>query len=153
MSERERDSAAIGQLVDSVLESWNHHRMADHNAAFTADANFINVVGMHWRGRAAIVKAHDVFHRTIFQKMEIGVTDIGIRPITSDVAATVIALKAGEYTTPNGKQQNATLDRLSLILVNQDGKWKIAHGQNTVVDPNAAPFDPVNSDWNGEGRR
>ncbi len=85
--------------------------------------------------------------------MEIGVTDIGIRAITPDVAAAVIALNAGAYTTPDGKQQNATLDRLSLILVNRNGEWRIAHGHNTVVDPSAVPFDPVNSGWNGEARR
>ena len=112
-----------------------------------------NIVGMHWRGKAGIVKGHDVFHRTIFQQMEIGVTDISIGAITPDVAAAVIALKAGAYTTPDGKQQNATLDRLSLILVNRNGEWKIAHGHNTVVDPAAVPFDPVNSGWNGEARR
>src|SRR5258708_6275319 len=26
---------------------------------------------------------------------------------------------------------------------------EITHGHNTVVDPNAQPFDPVNSGWNG----
>jgi hypothetical protein len=29
-------------------------------------------------------------------------------------------------------------------------EWKIVHAQNTVVDPAAQPFDPINSDWNGE---
>jgi uncharacterized protein (TIGR02246 family) len=143
----------IRAVVTAYAEAWNHHDMGTLAELFTDDADWINIVGMHWRGKAAIGKAHDVFHRTIFQKMEIEVTDIGIRAITSDVAATVIALKAGEYTTPNGRQQNATLDRLSLIIVNQHGKWRIAHGHNTVVDPNAAPFDPVNSDWNGKDRR
>jgi uncharacterized protein (TIGR02246 family) len=147
------DERNIRAVATAYAEAWNHHDMRTLAELFTDDADWINIVGMHWRGKAAIVKAHDVFHRTIFQKMEISVTDIGIRAITSDVAATVIALKAGEYTTPDGKQQNATLDRLSLILVNRNGEWRIAHGHNTVVDPTAAPFDPVNSDWNGEVRR
>jgi uncharacterized protein (TIGR02246 family) len=147
------DERNIRAVATAYAEAWNHHDMRTLAELFTDDADWINIVGMHWRGKAAIVKAHDVFHRTIFQKMEIGVADIGIRAITSDVAATVIALKAGEYTTPDGKQQNATLDRLSLILVNRNGEWRIAHGHNTVVDPTAAPFDPVSSDWNGEGRR
>ena len=147
------DERNIRGMVTVYAGAWNRHDMGTLAELFTDDADWINIVGMHWRGKAAIVKAHDVYHRTIFQKMEIGATDIGIRAITSDVAAAVIALKAGEYTTPNGRQQNATLDRLSLILVNQNGKWRIAHGHNTVVDPNAARFDPVNNDWNGEDRR
>jgi hypothetical protein len=38
----------------------------------------------------------------------------------------------------------------SLILVKREGGWRITHGHNTVVDPNAQPFDPVNDGWNGQ---
>jgi uncharacterized protein (TIGR02246 family) len=142
----------VRAVVMSYAEAWNHHDMRALSELFTDDADWINIVGMYWRGKTGLVKAHDVFHRTIFRTMEIGVTDIGIRAITPDVTAAVIGLRAGEYTTPDGKQRSATLDRLSLILVNHDGEWKITHGHNTVVDPNAAPYDPVNSGWNSEDR-
>lgn len=33
------------------------------------------------------------------------------------------------------------------------GRWLIAHGHNTVVDPAAQPFDPVNTGWSGESRK
>ena len=120
---------------------------------FTDDADWINIVGMHWRGKTDILKAYDVFWQTIFQKMEITMTDVTIRSIASDVAVAVVALQASEYTTPDGKQQPATQDRLSVILANREGEWKIVHAQNTVVDPTAQPFDPINGDWSGERRK
>jgi uncharacterized protein (TIGR02246 family) len=36
-------------------------------------------------------------------------------------------------------------DRLSIVLTKRDGQWRIAHGHNTVIDPAAKRFDPVNS--------
>ena len=35
------------------------------------------------------------------------------------------------------------LDRLSLIVVRDAEGWRISHGQNTIVDADAAPNDPV----------
>lgn len=35
-------------------------------------------------------------------------------------------------------------DRLSPVLVRRGGRWLISHGHNVVIDPVAAPFDPVN---------
>jgi len=58
-------------------------------------------------------------------------------------------LKMGELTTPEGELRPAAEDRLSLIFVKREGGWKITHGHNTVIDPNAQPFDPINSSWNG----
>jgi hypothetical protein len=37
--------------------------------------------------------------------------------------------------------------------VNRTGEWKIAHAHNTVVDPTAQPFDPINSDWGVDRRK
>jgi len=114
------------------------------------DVNWVNIVGMHWWGKAAVVKAHEVFHRTIFRNTEMTITDVAITVITSDAAVAVVTLKMGEFTTPDGERKMAAAqDRLSLILAKREGGWKITHGHNTVIDPNAEPFDPVNSGWKG----
>ena len=35
-----------------------------------------DIVGMHWREKAAVVKVHEVFHRTIFMNTEMTPTDL-----------------------------------------------------------------------------
>lgn len=147
------DEQKIRAVMRDYGEAWNHHDIGAMQQLFTDDADWINIVGMHWRGKTAILKAYDVFWRTIFQKMEITVTDVTIRAIAPDVAVAVVALQASEFTTPDGKRQPATQDRLSVILAGREGEWKIVHAQNTVVDPTAQPFDPINSDWSGERRK
>jgi uncharacterized protein (TIGR02246 family) len=139
----------IRVIALGFFEAWNRHDMKAIAKLFTDDADWINIVGMHWRGKNSVVKAHEIFHRTIFQNTAMNPIDVGIRMVTSDVAITVITLKAGDFTTPQGERKVGTQDKLSLALVKCEDGWKITHGHNTVIDPNAQRFDPVNSGWNG----
>jgi uncharacterized protein (TIGR02246 family) len=143
------DQEEIRAVVMGFFKAWNRHDMKAFAELFSDDADWINIVGMHWRGKKAVVKAHEVFHRTIFRNTDMTPTGVGIRVVTSEVAIAVVTLKAGEFTAPDGKQMAGTQDRLSVILVKGEGGWRITHGHNTVVDPSAQPFDPVNSGWKG----
>jgi len=78
---------------------------------------------------------------------DIEIVNVEVRAIAPGVVAAVILLKVGPFTPPDGVPRPASDDRLSLILVNRDGQWRIAHGHNTVIDPVAQPFDPVKSGW------
>ena len=139
----------IRAVLTRYIEAWNRHEMNALTELLADDADWINIVGMHWRGKAAVIKGHEVYHRTIFQKTQLTITNSAIRAITPDVAVAVVTLKVGPFTPPDGKPRFGTEDRESFILVKRGGAWRITHGHNTVIDPNAQPFDPVNSDWNG----
>jgi uncharacterized protein (TIGR02246 family) len=45
-------------VIKALSDSWNSHDMANYAAQFTEDADFVNVVGMHWRGRQQIETMH-----------------------------------------------------------------------------------------------
>jgi uncharacterized protein (TIGR02246 family) len=45
-------------LVATFETGWNTNDMKAIGSIFRDDAEFINVVGMRWRGKDAIVKAH-----------------------------------------------------------------------------------------------
>ena len=65
------DEKAIRKLVATNEAGWNSHDMKMLGFVFRDDAEFINVVGMHWRGKDAIVKAHAAFHETSFKECKI----------------------------------------------------------------------------------
>src|SRR5260370_41172285 len=73
------DENNIRTVARAYAGAWNHHDMKALARLFTDEAEWVNIVGMYWRGKTGLVKAIDVFHRTIFQKMETGLTDIGDR--------------------------------------------------------------------------
>lgn len=142
------DETAIRTLVMGFPEAWNHHDMKALGDLFTEDADLINVVGMHWRGRANIVKALTAFHRVMFAKEQVHFGNMPIRFITPDVAVAVATQTgSGEITWPDGRKQqlDSTQSQLdSFVVVKRNGVWKIAHNQNTIIDQKAQSDDPVN---------
>lgn len=144
------DVDAIRAVLIEYQDAWNAHDMTAIEELFADDAHWVNIVGMHWQGKAAIIKAHSIFHRTIFRNTELTFGDIGIRAINPDVAAAVVTATVGTFRTPDGAARPSADNRLSFILTRRDGTWRVAHGHNTVIDPAAQPFDPVSSGWNSE---
>ena len=45
------DDGAIGRLELAQAESWNNHDARAYAALFTPDADVVNVLGWHWKGR------------------------------------------------------------------------------------------------------
>ncbi len=147
------DEEAIRTVVKEYGAAWNRHDMAALAELFTDDAHWINIVGMHWPGKSAVVTGHEAFHRTFFQTTDIELANIEIRAIAPGVAAAVVLLQVGPFTPPDGARRPASDDRLSLILTKREGCWRITQGHNTVIDPAAQPFDPVKSGWPQEAQK
>ncbi len=141
------DEQAIRSVVREDGASGNCHDMAALAELFADDAHWINIVGMHWPDKSAVVTGHEAFHRTFFQTTDIELADVDLRPIAADVAVAVVLLKVGSFTPPDGVHRPKSENRLSLVLTRRDGRWHIVHGHNTVIDPAAQPFDPVNAGW------
>jgi uncharacterized protein (TIGR02246 family) len=145
------DEAAIRTIVTAVPEALDRKDMKMYADLFADDADWVNVVGMHWRGKAAVVKAHQAYLKTVFRDGGMSTGEMSIRPVTSDVAIVVVTeINRGGGILPDGSKAPPGSGRLTYVLVKRGGVWKITHGHNTTIDPNAQRFDPVNGDRTGE---
>jgi len=143
-------SAAPGDGTDSAREivtqleaAWNRHDMAAYGALFHDDAEWVNVVGMHWRGKAEVMKAHTAFHETIFKNCQLHGEAVSVRKVAPGTVVAVWAHRQDAYATPSGNQQAATFNRLTLVVTQRDGRWHISHGHNVWVNERAARSNPV----------
>ena len=139
------DEQEIRKLPMGFEEAWNTHDMQILAKLFRPDAEFINVVGMHWRGRDAIVKAHEIFHKIMFKDCRLKTDSIEIRPLGVDEAVALWTSTQDSFTTPDGNVVPKGQTRLSLIVTKGSDGWKIAHAHNVRVDAQAANNDPINS--------
>jgi uncharacterized protein (TIGR02246 family) len=139
------DRAAIEAVIRRFETCWNAHDMDSHAKLFAEDAQLVNVVGMWWRSRQQILIATSAYHASFFKDNRVEILSIESRAIALGVATAVIKLKQSAFLRPDGKTEPERTDILTFTLVNGDSGWLIAHGQNTVIDPVAAPFDPVNA--------
>jgi uncharacterized protein (TIGR02246 family) len=71
------EQTEIRAVVARYAEAWNRHDIAALADILTDDTDLINIVGMHWRGRAAVLKGHDVYQRAFFRDTALDFTDVG----------------------------------------------------------------------------
>jgi uncharacterized protein (TIGR02246 family) len=137
------EEQAIRQVAKDYETRWNKHDMNSFADLFTDDAEWVNVVGMVWRGKPEIMKAHRAFHETNFKNRSVYVDDVSVRFIRPDVAVAIVKWKVDGFIAPDGRQFDKGIDVSTLVFAKQNGKWLIASGENVTVDPIAAPHDPV----------
>lgn len=137
------DEASITVLIQAFERIWNEHEICKLEALFTPDADWINIVGMWWRGRAQIIRALDTFHRSIFRSHNMRLVDVDIRMITSEVAIATETQSTDAFKTPDGNEIREGLNRLTFVLTKRDGSWLIASGHNTVIDMDAQRNNPI----------
>src|ERR1039458_6675681 len=83
-SEAATDS--VKTVISTLAESWNRHDMAAFAAAFAENADFVNVIGMHWQGRQEIEAKHTATHRTIFRNSTLQIVDQSVRFLSPSIA-------------------------------------------------------------------
>jgi uncharacterized protein (TIGR02246 family) len=137
------DDEAIQKTVRGIEDAWNAHDMKAYGKLFREDAEFINVVGMHWRGRDAIIVAHTAFHETLFKNHTIKTDDVEVRSLGSGHAIAVVTTTNDAFTTPAGEVIPKRQNRQTYVLVKDPDGWTIAHAHNVPVDAAAAKHDPT----------
>lgn len=139
------DEQAIRKGVAAWETSWNKHDMNEMATLLTEDAEWINVVGMWWRGRADVRQAHVVYHDTVFKETPYHAQAVTVRFVTPDAAIASVKWKKGSFVAPNGVTYPEAEDMMSMLWVRQTGNWLIALGHNTTIDPNVQQFNPIKS--------
>ncbi len=141
--EKATEETAIRQAVKDSETAWNNHDMSAFADLFADDAEWVNVVGMVWRGKTEIKKAHQIMHETYFKNRAVWLNDMTVRFIRPDVAVVIAKWDADGFDTPNGKHHDKGTNVSTMIYAKQDGKWLISSGENVTVDPEAATHNPA----------
>jgi len=133
--------AQIANIVGSLADSWNRHDMAAYAALFTEDADFVNVIGMHWHGRGEIEARHVDVHRTIFRNSTLRTLDHSLRLLRPGVILTHINWEMSGHENPPGTNFAPGVRHgvITGVFVEQEGRWLIAAFHNTDVVPVTRP--------------
>ncbi len=137
------DDKAVRKTVMGIEKAWNAHDMKAYGKLLREDIEWVNVVGMHWRGRDAVMAAHTAFHATIFKNHTMKTDTIELRSLGDDHTIAVVTTTNDAFTTPDGQVMPKAQNRLTYVLVKSTDGWKIAHTHNVVVDAVAAKNNPV----------
>jgi len=143
------DESAVRSLVNEFANTWNRHDMKAMHELDTEEVEWINVVGHYWRGKTTVYKGHVAIHKGMSATTNASVESATTRPITPTVAIAVATMHFVPAPDPRYPWLTAAKTRASFTMVKRDGIWKIAHFQNTVIDPKAENDDETKWDATG----
>ena len=120
-------------IVEGLESAWNAADGSAFVAAFAEDADFVNVLGMHARGRDAIAAGHEQIFRTVYAGSSVAYQVEGARLLRPEVA--LVHVRAG-LDVPGGPMAGHHDARYSMVLTRDRGEWRIASFHNTFIrDP------------------
>ena len=129
------DTVGIQTVVNEFVAAWNRGDSAAIAALFVPDADFINVLGTHERGREAIEAGHREILNTVYWRSRNQYTVRAIRPLSDDLV--VVFADALLAFTMNGAER--ALAACPTLVLKRDGeRWRIVVFQNTGVAPDGA---------------
>jgi uncharacterized protein (TIGR02246 family) len=116
-------------------KDWNTHDMNAMGMLVTQDADFVNVAGLHWKGRAQIVQEHAERHRTNLKLSHWTTHSVAIQMLTPDTALVHINWGMTGDTDFDGTPREPRDGIFSWVVVKQNSRWLIRAVQNTNVSP------------------
>ncbi len=123
----------VTRVVETFAECWNRHDIDAFAELFSEDAEFVNVVGLWWKGRAEIKAAHEFTHQTLFKKSRLTIAEVFTRFPAPQVAITRCLWKLEGHVTPEGMPLPERNGVLMNVLRQKDGGWFIIDSQNTDI--------------------
>lgn len=127
------DTSAITGVVDAFADAWNRHDMEALAGLFATDAEFVNVVGLWWKGREEIRRAHEVTHAGMFKNSRLTILDTSVRFPLPRLAIARSHWRLEGHVGPEGQALPPRTGILLNVLA-MDGKmWAIIDSQNTDI--------------------
>jgi uncharacterized protein (TIGR02246 family) len=129
------DATAVQAVGAAFVDNWNRHDMNSLGGLFTADAQFVNVIGLWWHGRAEIQKEHEALHATRMRRSHLVATDSIVHLLGPDVAVLIQRWQLTGDTGIDGVTLPMRRGIMTLVTVREGASWQIASAQNTDIVP------------------
>jgi uncharacterized protein (TIGR02246 family) len=135
------DAAALADLLRALEDAWNAGDGFRYATFFAEDADFVNIFGVHGKGRQAIAERHDLIFRTFFKGSRNQFSVVGVRYLSADL---ILVHLRSNLNIPDGAHKGAMKTLASCILVRNREAWQITAFHNTRQQ--TAPSDPTRAD-------
>lgn len=133
-----REQQAQGeQLAAAFCDAWNRHDMDAFAALQAEDADFVNIFGMWWHGRAEIRKNHVGIHETVFRQSRLTSVRVETRFVTPEIAVVRWAWELKGVLTPDGQPVPDMQGILVHVARREGSRLQIVTTQNTSATADA----------------
>jgi uncharacterized protein (TIGR02246 family) len=138
------EAAEVRHIVDEIVASWNTADAERMYRLATDDIEWVNIMGMYWRGKAQVQAAHHAILTTRYKGVGEALEEIeSVRPVGADAVLAVVRKRIDAFTAPDGAAIPSTQNRLTLVFRRTPDGLRLAHGANVEVNPRAARSNPA----------
>jgi uncharacterized protein (TIGR02246 family) len=117
-------------------ENWNRHDAAGYAALFTPDADVVNVLGWHWKGRRELAARLGRAFAGVFRNSRLTIDSVETRLLRPDVAIAHVRWSMTGAMSPDGRSQDIPQHGIQTqVLSRARGHWHIDAFQNTNSVP------------------
>ncbi|MDP9024507.1 MAG: SgcJ/EcaC family oxidoreductase [Candidatus Eremiobacteraeota bacterium] len=120
--------AGADAIAAALTAAWNAADGAAFAREFTGDADFVNIFAMHFVGREAVAKAHEMIFDTIYRGSHNSFTVEKVRPLGDDAA---VALIRANLQVPSGPMAGNLVALATAVIVRDGDAWRIVTFHNT----------------------
>lgn len=78
----------VKSVAASFAGAWYRHDLVAFAGLFAEDAQFVNAVGLGWKGRPEVQGAHEFAHRALYRSSRVTVADVEVRFPAADITPT-----------------------------------------------------------------
>jgi len=120
----------VGELIAQLEAAWNASDGPRFGVLFTDDADFVDVRGVHHKGRAEIADGHQAIFDTVYKG-----STVRYQPVSAASVAEGCLLGHASATleVPAGPLQGTHRALLSIVVVEDAETWKVRSFHNTLV--------------------
>ncbi len=127
-------------IAPAVADCWNGRDAEGFAALFAEDADFVNVVGLWWRKRRDIARAHAYGFERIFRHAEMEILEQRVRPLGEGHCVLHLRWRLSGQTTLEGEQAGVRQGVFILVAEQTDRGWQIVAAQNTDIIAGAETY-------------
>ncbi|MFA4937713.1 SgcJ/EcaC family oxidoreductase [Brevundimonas sp.] len=137
------DRTAVQAWLDECAAAWATSDAERMFRSSADDVEWVNIVGMHWRGKAQVVGVHALYLNTMFKGVPMSLKSIeSVRSAGPDVVIAVVRWSVGQFSPPDGSIVPASDDRMTLVFRRSPEGLQLVHGANVQINAIAEQFDP-----------
>jgi len=135
MNRDEGVESSVSRLAELFVTIWNAHDMGRLRDLYADDADFVNVIGMRWKGASEIADMHVLLHESRMRQTTLLSEGMTVRVLAPSVAVVhdtwVLTGDPGAPGWKIGEQRRGIL--VHVLKLDGAGKWHIAASQNTDI--------------------
>ena len=125
------DAAAVAApIVEQLQQAWNAGDGMGFAVPFADETDFVDIRGDHHRGAMAVGHGHQALFDSIYAGSTVQLELEVARPVAP---GSVVAVVRSTLDAPTGPMQGVNQARMTMVIVEQAGEWRITAFHNTLV--------------------